>query len=263
MRNYCIPRRTRSQALMRYPKKPFSNNSIEKAYLLGLRAGDISATQHRKQVQVIVGTTHPAQIKMFERVFMGYGHVGKYLYRQDNRCKWYIHCLLDKSFSFLIKKPRTIPDQIIKDFNACMAFLAGYTAAEGNWNICKQGTYLGLVFRLRSYDYVILAQIREKLIEIGFHPQLKLEISKGTERGYSKLVQDFWVFSIARRAEVIRLAQCLLPLSKHEEKIRKMRLALKLSAEKYWKNCKGRVVALRHAIKREVENSAKAANLKL
>lgn len=104
MRKYGIPRRTRSQALMRYPKKPFSNDLIEKAYLLGLRAGDVSATPHRNQVQVIVGTTHPAQIKMFESAFMGYGHVSKYPYRQDNRCRWYVHSLLDKSFSFLIKK---------------------------------------------------------------------------------------------------------------------------------------------------------------
>jgi len=86
---------------MKYPKKPFSNNLIEKAYLLGLRAGDISAAQHRKQVQVITGTTHPAQIRMFERVFMNYGHVGKYPYEQNGQRKWYVHCLLDKSFNFL------------------------------------------------------------------------------------------------------------------------------------------------------------------
>lgn len=144
-----------------------------------------------------------------------------------------------------------------------MAFLAGYTDAEGSWDIGKQRVYLRLAFRLRSYDYLTLAQIRDKLIEIGFHPQLRLEARKGTKQGYGELLQDFWVLSITRRAEAIRLAQHLLPLSKHEEKTRKMQLVLKLSAEKYWKNCNGKVVALRHAIKREVEDSVRAANLKL
>lgn len=42
---YEIPLRTVSEANMKYSKIPFNNNLTEKAYMLGLRTGDISAAK--------------------------------------------------------------------------------------------------------------------------------------------------------------------------------------------------------------------------
>ena len=79
LREFGIPIRSISEACTKYPKKPFSGEPHEKAYLLGLRASDIYAWKARRQIGVIVATTVPNMIKPFEKVFGKYGRIGRYI----------------------------------------------------------------------------------------------------------------------------------------------------------------------------------------
>jgi len=110
MMKYDIPRRNRYEATIKYPRKPFSGDEYERAYLLGLRAGDIHARKRATNtVGVNVTTTYPAMIELFERTFGRYGHVKKYPAKGPLVYEWYVYCDLDTSFGFLIKKPMEAP----------------------------------------------------------------------------------------------------------------------------------------------------------
>jgi len=78
MKRFQVPARKGGNPL-KYPRKPFSGNEKEKAYLLGLRAGDIYAQQRTPNtVEVTTATTHPAMIDLFYDIFDKYGHCGIY-----------------------------------------------------------------------------------------------------------------------------------------------------------------------------------------
>jgi hypothetical protein len=120
-----------SEAKMKYYKRPFSGNPIEKAYLLGLRAGDISATKACKQISIMVGSTHLAQLEMFKKAFKNYSFINAQITRiKDRRKAIAMYCRLDKSFSFLLKKPKRIPKWVLDDINCFYSFLAGYSNSE-------------------------------------------------------------------------------------------------------------------------------------
>jgi len=114
---------------MRHARHAFSRDKMEKAYLVGLRAGDINAWRKtRNTVEVRVSTTHPAMAKLFSDSFRQYGHImadaGKaYL---PGRYRWQIRAHLDNSFRFLISKTSDLP----KDSSRFYHFLAGYSDAE-------------------------------------------------------------------------------------------------------------------------------------
>lgn len=209
-----------------YPKKPFSGNLKEKSYLLGLRAGDIYAKKIYNRV--IVETTSPrlSQMKMFNGAFKKYGTVIIYekkggLTAKTNR----IYCALDKTFQFLTNKPKQIPQWIIKNKNLFYHFLAGYVDSEGSWIITEHKKYNGrwkdLIFSLGSCDKKILEQIQQKLRQSGFNSHKYLVCKKGVY-GAKLYNFDFFRVMITNHDDVAKLAKILLPLSKHEDKRRKM-----------------------------------------
>ncbi len=69
LRKFDIKRRTLSEIRTKYPKIQFSDDLEEKAYMLGLRTGDISARMNHNMVRVYTATSHLAQVKMFKKVF--------------------------------------------------------------------------------------------------------------------------------------------------------------------------------------------------
>jgi hypothetical protein len=60
---------------IKYPKQPFSGDLKEKAYLIGLRAGDFSASIHRKLIRLETAAVKQAQIDMSKKVFEKYTRV--------------------------------------------------------------------------------------------------------------------------------------------------------------------------------------------
>lgn len=102
------PRRTISEALMKYPKADFSDDLAEQARILGFM-DDCGAQYSHKQVEVQTSTTHPAQMKLFNDIFGRYGHVGSapvYSSRQSYY-QWELWVFLNVSFDFLIDYKRS------------------------------------------------------------------------------------------------------------------------------------------------------------
>ncbi len=207
-----------------YPKKPFSGNLSEKAYLLGLRAGDINAQKHCRLVSACMTSTKEAQIKMFKDAFGKYTHVKDYEAKGGYTLKTRkINAYLDPSFDFLIGKPQTIPDWIFNDEKLFYSFLAGYCDSEASWIVTEHKRYNGkwkdLVFSLGTCDKNILEQINQKLKTLGFNSHLYLVRKKGTY-GERKCNFDLYRVMMMAHEDVTRLAKNLLPLSKHEDKIK-------------------------------------------
>jgi predicted HTH domain antitoxin len=251
MKKYGIKIRSISEAKLKYIKIPFSGNLIEKAYLLGLRAGDISAKLDGKQVTVITGTTHFSQVQMFKKVFEKYSPVKFYEASiKDGRKAWIVYCRLHPSFKFLLKKPNYIPVQILKNDRLFFSFLAGYADSEGCWNIYKQKDSKKARgrFQIISGDKTILKQLTQKLKKIGFKPLFGLSRKSGhkCKVGVSNL--DMYYLSLNHQKDVLKLSKILIKYSKHPEKIWKMKFIMK-NQGKNWEEVKDELKKFKEYVK--------------
>ena len=167
LRRYKIP--IRKYKNPKYPRRSFSNGEFEKAYMLGLRAGDLYARSICRTVAVSTGSTHPAMIKLFYKTYNRYGHCNKISCKNKSLKSycWMLYCYLDKSFNFLVRKPLRVP----KRNNLFYSFLAGYTDAEGSWVIQGKNGILCFIFEIGSEDAKLPRQIKEKLEENDFIPR--------------------------------------------------------------------------------------------
>jgi len=249
IKKYDIKVRTISEANTKYPKPLFSGNLKEKAYMLGLRYGDISAKRNGRQVMVYTSTTHLAQVKMFQSVFEKYTH-RIYCYigsTPKNMAAWKISCKLHESFDYMLVKSNKIPKWIIENNKFFYAFLASYADCEGNWDIGKQSESKNnrVRFRIKSGDKDILEQIKNRLEKLKFRVTFRLE-RLAVKYGYNK---DIYCLQINYKNDVIRLAKILLNLSCHMEKICKMKLILENSG-KSWEETEDKIENFRNWMKK-------------
>lgn len=249
---YKLPIREKSEACKKYLRNPFSGNEAEKQYMLGFCIGDAHVCKRYRTIGVYTTTTHPAMIKLFYKLFNGYGHCAKWPGKSRLGYQWSLHCGLDGSFEFLLKRGLGEP---------FYPFLAGYSDAEGCWMIRKSHRDgITFAFEIQSEDRDILEQINLKLRRDGYHPTFGLELEKGTpKRGKRILNEDLNYLRLLRRDEVLSLAKKLLPYSQHEEKIRKIQLMLKIRDERSWIGVKNGIEALRKETKEEVERCKRQA----
>lgn len=255
IKRYEIPMRKYKNP--KYPRKPFSNNEIEKAYMLGLRAGDIHARNICRTVAVSTGTTHPSMIKLFYKIYGKYGHCNKISCKNksmNNYC-WMVYCYLDRSFDFLIPKPSRLP----KRNDLFYSFLAGYVDAEGSWVIQGKNGRICFVFEIGSRDSELLKRIKGKLEENGFHPSLTSIIKEDDRDCSNDTTEKICILSLTRREEVISLAKRILEYSQHKEKLTKNKLMLKTKDKKHWPEVKDEVEGLRKHIKKDVKGCIKQA----
>ncbi len=232
LREFEVPVRTSANALIKYSRQSFSGDLCEKAYLLGLRTGDIHTRRHAQSI--VAETTSPirAQEKMFTDCFEKYGKVVSYEKKggMTERTRR-IYCALNGSFEFLLEKPQSIPGWILKDDGLFYSFLAGYADSEGSWIITGHkkynGLYKDLFLSIATCDKAILEQINKKLKELGFKSHLYLVRKKGQ---YGNRICNFDLHSvrITRVKDVMNIAKILLPLSKHDNKKNKMQEMIEL-----------------------------------
>jgi hypothetical protein len=97
-------------------------------------------------------------------------------------------------------------------------------------------------YRLR---YLILD---EKILD--YKANLYLDCRAGINRYGIKNNSDMYRLMIYRTEDVIRLANMLLPLSRHQEKINKMSLVVN-NKNTSWKQIKDKVLKIRNKIKKE------------
>jgi len=104
-REYNIKTRDISEAHVKYPKKDFSGDLIEKAYLIGFRIGDLHVRRYEENGKIIsvqCASTRPEQIVLIRNLFKRYGYVRAPAPNKNNIIR--IECALNSSFNFLLNK---------------------------------------------------------------------------------------------------------------------------------------------------------------
>ena len=255
LNKFGIKTRSVSEALTKKFKRPFDNDLDNKAYFLGLRAGDFYAKWARKSVRMQTSTTHLAQVNLLKESFKNYGETCIYFTKVKNpkrEDEWFIYTDLHPSFDFLIKKPKEIPDWVMEDEKYFFQFLTAYMDCEGSWKFQRSHkNHPRFMFKIRTEDFEILKQIKKVLRKMNYHPCLYLDKEKGTHATYGTFKQDVFDLTLNRKEEIISLINKLLPLSKHSEKIRKMNFILKNRHVK-WSDIQEEWIQLRAKIKSEL-----------
>lgn len=235
LRKFEIPIRTISETFTKYPKKSFYGNLAEKAYMLGLRTGNLYATSHRKLIRVETTSSQPLFIKMFKKIFNKYTTVK--IYETESKItekSLKVYCYLDSSFD-LTRKLKEIPEWVVKTDECFFSFLAGYADAEGSWVISehkiKKWKYKDIIFSIKSCDKTILYQIHQKLKELGFKSHIYLERKAGASTQLGKYHSDLYKVVVYGK-DVVKLAEIILPLSHHENKQKRMTEIIELEKMK-------------------------------
>lgn len=240
LEKYNIPRRSISDALSKYPKRPFIEDSKEmtkfKCYLLGLRCGDLHALIDDKRVVCDVSTTHPAWERLMNELFGNFGFIRKYPFEnRKGEYAWRISAYLDRSFSFLVEKLNKVPSEILLNKELFLNFVAGLIDSEGTVALGIYNNYLRFWINITSTDFELLNDVAKGFLNRGFKPLLFQ--GKINKDHFGKRI--VWNLRIGRKGEVKKLLR-LLPL-RHEEKIKKSRLVLNSGnkpleeIEKEWK----------------------------
>jgi Homeodomain-like domain len=246
-----------SIALARHPIRSFDGSLKERAYLIGLRAGDLHAQTHGRRIRVAVGTTHPAMLELFESLFARYAGVKRYPKNSDiGGFHWCVYCELDSSFSFLLHKTRVIPKWICEDDDLFLSFFSGYFDAEGCVGFDFRPGHRSVSLIVQSCDRGILSGITKRLKGLGFDVGLNLALEAG-ERG---CLSDFFSVKVNNRNQVVKLLDKLDLL--HREKIAKNAIVRSLASNGWifgWDD----VAKLRFAIRDEVMACRSAAKAML
>lgn len=220
LKEYQIPKRSSSEAKMRYKKFNFSGNRIEKAYILGFRLGDLNVYQTSSKSELVVArcnTTQTVQVRLIKRLFSKYGKVtisiGKY---STN-----VNCFLNKSFKFLLPKHREIPKWIMRNKATCNAFIAGYTDAEGSFLLNQAKAR----FKIDSYDAGILQGITEWLTQREIRAKLRRINKLGDLRTDGKKFNaDLWRLNVNEAISLLKFIQQIKPFIQHRTRLKHLQL---------------------------------------
>jgi len=256
----------RPRSTPRFSRFAFSGDELERAYLLGYRAGDVNAFQDSAEtVTARVSTTHPAMLEMFSHCFSRYG-----------RCKvvprrvfltgydWQVLVYLDNSFRFLIPKPASSPSEP----TLLYAFTAGFGDSDGCWAASDRRGRTAFSFCITSRNHILLAELKLALESEGYHPHLYLSRERGTtkvvkgrdETRVVTLTEDTWTLVMSRRSEVKQLASNVLPYSQHQEKIARMKLILD-DRNDDWSEMGPKIEELRRSIRAETSECISRAGI--
>ena len=195
--------RNKSHAAMDYACRAFSGDSVEKAYLIGFRTGDLNVRKDLETSQRICvrsSTTRKEQIDLIVSLFEQYGHINA---RRGSIGETQIECRLDTSIAFLLEKPEDVPGWIQQDDSCFWAFAAGYTDAEGYINTRRNGNHEQAIIEIASCDAGVLQGLSSGFNERGVTCSLYLRQRGGTinKRG-QPMNRDFYRLTIVREASV-------------------------------------------------------------
>ena len=235
-----------SETLIKYNRNAFSNDPFEKAYLIGLRYGDISTQKHGRFIRVSVSSSHPEMLILFRKLFEGYSKVRTYpkYNKSTGAYLWCIYSDVDGTFSFLLDKKNEIPDWIIKEDDLFLAFLSGYFDAEGCISIYPKNRNVQWI--IKSNQREILEQIVTKLNEMDFNVKNPIVIKRSD-----------WGIKIGDKYQILNILQKMK--LRHGEKILKMKLAKDL-IKNNWKISEKSII-LRTKIKNDINQFMEKAKI--
>jgi len=216
-KRFKLPLRSTSQSSKyHFLRSDFNGDKSQMAYLIGFRIGDLHVRKEKYLVRVGCGTTQEDQLTLIQDLFKKYGKV--YIGSRDKRGAWHPEVSLNRSFDFLTPKHRRIPLWISNSRKYFISFLAGYCDAEGNI-----GCYPRARFKIASYDYGILKDITKMLKKyLAIQPVLFLE--KIDRMSHN---QDALSIIVNERYSLLKLLTILMPILKHKNRKRGLRLAIK------------------------------------
>ena len=213
------------KAVSKYQRLPFAGSQVDKAYLMGLRFGDLNVVRHGRVVRVRVSTTHPAMANLFRTLFESSGHVQSYpRHSRLVEYEWSLECDLDASYEFLIARPDPV---ILEDIpkKEFYGFLAGLFDAEGSVLFHLKTSRYSPELSITNTDGKMLVAIMNRLERDGFHPHIARKTQK-EGRYPSAQAGLIWRLSIWRIADALNLLSALD--LRHSEKVAKKKLALRL-----------------------------------
>jgi predicted DNA-binding protein YlxM (UPF0122 family) len=202
-----------------HPKKDFSGGLCEKAYLIGLRLGDLHVEEGNWAIRVRCTSTHREQIELIKGLFAEYGGIWVSEPREKRGVGITVH--LNRSFEFLLPQKDEIEQWILNDDNAFMAFWAGYVDAEGSFIVSRNRAY----FKVDSGDKGILNQAWLRLATMGLKfPQPKLIRPAGTwiDQFHLASKRDLWRLATEQKNTLFQLCVLLSPYLRHQKRIRAM-----------------------------------------
>jgi len=199
---------------MRYD---FSGSSLEKAYLIGFRIGDLNVSYNASSIKVKSNTTHVIQVDLLKALFQKYGPIWISTPASNGNI---FHCsiALNKTFSFLIPKPDSIPKWILRSKSHFLSFLAGYIDAEGTIRVYANRARL----RIGSYDRHILNDIHEWLVSRDIKNSFRLE----DRAAQGKRNADFYRVDIMDKHALLTTLDFIIPHLKHKRRSGDARIAL-------------------------------------
>ncbi len=218
---YGIPRRSTSEMNVVHEKRNFAGSKCEQAYLTGFRLGDLGVRERGNLIYISTGTTKKAQAGLIKNLFCEYGPIWESRKNMETGA-WNVSISLNKTFQFLVPKHQKIPAWIKRSNSYLFSFLAGYTDAEGNFQVAGGSAR----FRIRSYDRGILEDLCAFMKKCNIPYTYKLENKAGVNSQGIKRNKDCWCLAVNAKESLSRLLPKLLPLLRHEKRARDAHLAL-------------------------------------
>jgi hypothetical protein len=247
----------------KHERKPFDGTEEDKAYMLGLRYGDLHAYRpFGDAVGVSTSTTHPGLYRLFEALFGPYGPVYRSpRYKKDNGFyEWNIQATLDSSFGFLLQPLDLTLKWVEKSESLTFAFLSGFLDADGSIVITKdQDNKVALFVDFDNSDKELLEWVKHQIKSREFYCSLRINKRENYRTKKWGIIhrKDYWQLSSYGMDRIQRLIEKLAP--RHSEKVRKKEIAMTVKRGQDYASIFETVRDLRASIKREVEDSKKEA----
>lgn len=229
-----IPIKSPAFARMKYKKFDFTGDDAQKAYMIGFRIGDLNVYRVSENSETIVvrcHTTQREQVNVIKDLFSRFGRVDDSIRPNGH---YYMNCFLNNSFKFLFPKDKSAWAWI-QEPESRLAFIAGYTDAEGNF-IINQGRAR---FKIDSYDKDVLYTIAEWLNGAGISHKIRLIFKKGDKQKiYDKIGiyhKDLWRLNINHAKDLKEFMFLISPFMLHSQRLHDMKLCSK-NIEKRIKN---------------------------
>ena len=237
----------------KYERRPFDGTEEDKAYMLGLRHGDLSVYRPwTGVVRISTSTTHPAMADLFRSVFELHGHVYRHpRYKKDTGTyEWNLQVILDSSFEFLLAPPSSIEESVLKTPRTALSYLAGFFDAEGSIGIYPEQSRASLNVIFYNTNLELLRSVHRSIRAMGFSPLPPyMDKKKGfRSTGYKiEMKKDYWRVMLCRFRECQDFLR-ILPV-RHAEKVAKKKLALSLGFRQSWEDVGEDVVRVRSWIR--------------
>lgn len=221
LKEFNIKTRDRADSHIIFPRRNFSGNKKEKAYLIGFRLGDLGVRKiypNSKTILVASGSTIKEQINLIKELFEKYGRI--WIKETNNKINIQAH--LNESFNFLL--PKDCPVWVFNNKSTFFSFLAGFSDAEGNMGVYNKMAR----FSLGNYNKKLLFNIYKALNKHNIKcnkPFSDKRKGKRNSEGY-RYHENYWHLRVCNKNDLADLLIQISPYIKHQKKIKALNMCI-------------------------------------